>query len=52
MGTGKDRKSNMNYNEHTGKSKGFRALTRLSHEQFCALLPYFKTAHEDYLFDL
>lgn len=39
----------MNYNEHKDKSKSFRVLTGFNHEQFCALLPYFEAAHEDYL---
>lgn len=39
----------MNYHDHKDNSKSFRALTGVSHEQFCALLPYFEAAHEDYL---
>ncbi len=39
----------MNYHEHKDNSKSFRALTGVSHERFCALLPYFEAAHEDYL---
>ena len=39
----------MNYHDHKDSSKSFRALTGVNHEQFCALLPYFEAAHEDYL---
>ena len=39
----------MNYKEHKDNAKSFRALSGLSHDQFCQLLPYFEASHNDYL---
>lgn len=38
----------MKYIEYKDNEKKFRALTGLSHEHFCELLPYFEYAHNAY----